>query len=74
VSLRGTRLWREAAGNCDCCGGDGVGKGGGMDKKIANLANVRQKEKREDRDNADKRGGLSPVRRSGNSDRGAMRG
>jgi hypothetical protein len=48
-------LWRGAAN--DCGGGDGNSKGGGMDKKLADLPNVRRKEMSEDQDNADKRGG-----------------
>jgi hypothetical protein len=39
-----------------------------MDRKLADLTNVRLKETREDRDNADKRGGQSPLRRLGNLD------
>jgi hypothetical protein len=76
VSSGGTRSWRGAAGHHDRGGGNGVGvgEGGGTDKKLADLANVRRKETREDRDNADERGGRSPVRRSGNLDRGVTRG
>ena len=62
------------AGDCYCGGDNGNGKGGGMDKKLVDLANVWQKEAREDQDNADKRGGRSSVRRLGNSDRGVTRG
>ncbi len=74
VSLGGTCLWRGTAGNCNRGGGNGVGEGGGMDKKLADLANKQQKETREDQDDADKRGGRSPGRRSGNLDRGITRG
>ncbi len=61
-------------GDCNHSGGDSVGKGSGTDKKLADLANVQRNKKREDRDNANKRGGRSPVRRSGNLDRGVMQG
>jgi hypothetical protein len=67
-------LWRGAAGNCNHGSGDSVGEGGGTDKKLADLANVQLKETRDDRDNADKRGGQSPVRRLGNLDRGVTQG
>ena len=74
VSLGGTCLWRGAVGDCNHGGGDSVGKGGGTDKKLADLANVRRNKKREDQDNANKRGGQSRVRRLGNLDRGVTRG
>ena len=63
-------------GDCNHGGGNSVGKGGGTgtDEKLADLANVRRNKKREDRDNANKRGGRSPVRRSGNLDRRVMQG
>ncbi len=67
-------MWRGAAGNHDRGGDNGDGKGSGTDEKLADLPNVRQKETREDRDDADERGGQTPVRRSGNSDRGVTRG
>jgi hypothetical protein len=39
------------------CGGDNSnGQGGGTNKKLADLANVRREEMREDQDNANKRG------------------
>ncbi len=72
--LGGTCSWRGAAGDCYCGGDNGNGKGGGMDKKLVDLANVWQKETREDQDNANKRGGRSSVRRLGNSDCGVTRG
>jgi hypothetical protein len=49
-------------------------RGGGMEKKLADLAIVRQKETREDQDDANERGGRSPVRRLGNLDRGVTQG
>jgi hypothetical protein len=70
----GTRSWRGAAVDRNCGGGSGVGEGGGTDEKLADLANVRRKETRKDRDNADERGRRSPVRCLGNLDRGVMRG
>ncbi len=48
ASLGGTRLWRGAVGDCYCGGENSDGKGGGTDKKLADLANVRRKEMRED--------------------------
>ncbi len=72
--LGGTCSWREAAGTCYCGGDNSNDEGGGTDKKLADLANVRRKEMREDRDDADKRGGRSPVRCLGNLDRGVTRG
>jgi hypothetical protein len=74
VLLGGTRSWRGVAGNHDHGSGDGVSKSGGTDKKLADLANVWRKETREDRGHADKRGGRSPVRCSGNLDRGVTQG
>jgi hypothetical protein len=68
------RNHRGVAGNLYCGGDNGNGEGSGTDKKLADLANVRRKETREDQDDADKRGGQSPVRRSGNSDCGVTRG
>ncbi len=67
-------MWRGAAGDRYHGGDNGNGKGSGMDKKLADLANVRQKEMREDQDDANERGGRSPVRRLGSSDRGVTRG
>ncbi len=67
-----TRSSRGAAGDRDRGGGDG--EGGGTDEKLADLTNVRRKETREDRNDADERGGRSPVRRSWNSDRGVTWG
>ncbi len=67
-------MWRGAVGDCNHGGGNSIGKGGGTDEKLANLANVWWNEKREDRDNANKRGERSPVRHSGNLDRGVMQG
>ncbi len=72
--LGGTCLWRGAAGNGYCGGDNGNGEGDGTDKKLADLANVHRKETREDRDDADERGGRSPVRCLGNLDHGVMRG
>ena len=66
-------MWRGAAGNCYCGGDNGNGKGNGMDKNLADLANMRWKETREDQDDANERGGQSPVRRSGNLDRRVTR-
>jgi hypothetical protein len=74
ASLGRTCSWRGTAGNCYCSGDKGNNKGGSMDKKLADLANMRRKETREDQDNANKRGGRSPVRRSGNLDRRVMQG
>ncbi len=76
VPLGGTCSWRGAAGDRNWGGGDGngVGEGGGTDEKLADLANLRRKETREDRDNANERGGQSPVRRLGNLDRRVTRG
>jgi hypothetical protein len=68
VPSGGTCLLRGAVGNCG--GGNGNSKGSGMDEKLGDLANMRQKETREDRDDADERGGQSPVRLSGYLDRG----
>ncbi len=60
--LGGTCLRRGAAGNRNCGGDNGNNEeGGGMDKKLADLTNVRRKETREDRDDANKRRGQSPV-------------
>jgi hypothetical protein len=42
----GTRSWRGAAGDCYCGDDNGEGEGGGTDKKLADLANVRRKETR----------------------------
>jgi hypothetical protein len=70
----GTRSWRGTAGDCYRGGGDGNDEGGSTDKKLADLANVRQKETREDQDDADERGGRSPVRSFGNLDHGVTRG
>jgi hypothetical protein len=70
----GTCLWRGAAGDPDHGSGGGIGKGGGTDEKLPDLANVQQKETREDRDNADERGRRSPVRRLENLDCGVTRG
>jgi hypothetical protein len=67
-------LVERGGGSRDCGGGDGDGEGGGTDEKLADLANVRRKETREDRDDADERGGRSPTRRLGFSDRGVTRG
>ncbi len=61
-------------GDCYRSGDNGKGKGGGMDKKLADLAKVQQKEMREDQDDANKRGGRSPVRCSGNLDGGSCGG
>ncbi len=74
VLLGGTCLWRGAVGDRDHGGGSGVGKGSGTDKKLTDLANVWQKETREDQDNANKRGRQSPVRRSGTLDCRVTRG
>ncbi len=52
-----TCLWRGAAGDCDHGGDNSDGEGGGTDKKLADLANMQRNETREDRDNANKRGG-----------------
>ena len=49
------------AGNRYRGGDNGNGEGSGTDKKLADLANVWRKETREDRDDADERGGGSPV-------------
>ncbi len=67
-------MWRGAAGNCYRDGDNGNGKGGNTDKKLADLANVRRKEMRDDQDDADKRGGQSPVRCLGKLNRGVMMG
>ncbi len=40
--------WRGAGGNCNRGGDNGSSEGGGMDKKLADLANVQRKETRED--------------------------
>jgi hypothetical protein len=61
-------LWRGAAGDHYRGGDNGNGKGGGTDKKLADLANVQRKETREDQEDAGKRGGRSPVRRLVNLD------
>ncbi len=53
--LGGTWPWRGAAGDQDRSGGNS--KGSGTYKKLADLANVRRKEMREDQDNAGKRRG-----------------
>jgi hypothetical protein len=74
ASSGGTCSWRGVADNHYHGSDSGNGKGSGMDKKLADLANVQRKEMREDQDNADKRGGQSPVRHSGNLDCGVMRG
>jgi hypothetical protein len=71
--LGGTRSWRGAAGDC-YCGGDNGNSMGGSTEELADLAKVRRKETREDQDDASKRGGQSPVRRSGNLDCGVTRG
>jgi hypothetical protein len=55
--LGGTSLWRGAVGDCYCSGDNSNGEGSGMNKKLADLANVGQEETREDQDNANKRGG-----------------
>jgi hypothetical protein len=70
----GTCSWRGAAGDCSHGGDKGNGKGGGMDKKLADLANVRRKETSEDQDNVDERGGRSPVRCMGNLNHRVMGG
>ncbi len=70
----GTRSWRGVAGDPYRGGDNGDGEGGSMDKKLADLANVWRKETREERDDADERGGRSPVRRLENLDRGVTRG
>jgi hypothetical protein len=57
ASLGGTHSWRGVAGDRNCGGDNGDGKGGGIDEKLVDLANVWQKETREDQDNANKRGG-----------------
>jgi hypothetical protein len=62
ASSGGTCSWRGAAGDCYHGGDNCNGEGGGTDEKLADLANVQQNETREDRDNADERGGRSPVR------------
>ncbi len=67
-------MWRGAEGDRYRGSDNGDGESGGTDKKLADLTNVQQKETREDRDDANERGGRSPVRRSGNSDRGVTRG
>ncbi len=74
ASLGGTCLWRGAAGNRYCGGDNSNNKGGGTDKKLADLANVQQKETREYQDDANERGGQSPVRCLGNLDCGVTRG
>jgi hypothetical protein len=48
ASSGGTRSWRGAAGDCYRGGDNGDNKGGGTDKKLVDLANVRRKETRED--------------------------
>jgi hypothetical protein len=48
ASLGGTCSWRGAAGDCDRGSDNGNNESGGTDKKLADLANVRQKETRED--------------------------
>ncbi len=63
ASLGGTRSWRGAVGDRYRGGDNGDGEGGGTDKKLADLANVRRKET-----------GRSPVRCSGNLDHGVTRG
>ena len=55
--LGGTHSWRGATGDCYCGGDNTNGKGGSTNKKLADLANVRQKETKEDQDDADERGG-----------------
>ncbi len=65
VLLGATRLLRGVAGNCNRGGGGGIGEGGGTVETLADLANVQQKEMREDQDNAVKRGRQSPVKRWG---------
>ncbi len=68
--LGGTLSWRGAAGDRDHGGSDG----GGTDEKLADLTNVWRKETKEDRDDAKEKGGQSPVKCAGNSDRGFTRG
>ncbi len=46
--LGGTCLWRGAASNRYCGGDNGNNKGRGTDKKLKDLAKVRQKERRKD--------------------------
>ncbi len=41
-------MWKGVAGDCYRGGDNGNGKGGGTDKKLADLANVQRKETRED--------------------------
>jgi hypothetical protein len=50
-------LWRGVAGNCYPGSDNSNGKGSGMDKKLADLANVWLKETREDQDDANERRG-----------------
>jgi hypothetical protein len=59
------------AGDCYQGGDNCDVKGGGTDKKLANLANVQQKETKEDQDDVNERGGQPPVRRLGNLDCGS---
>ncbi len=44
--LGGTHLWRGAVGDRYRGSDNGDGKGGGMDKKLADLANVQRKKTR----------------------------
>jgi hypothetical protein len=74
TSLGGTCSWRGAADDHYCGGDNGYGEGGCTEKKLADLANMRRKETREDSDKANKRGGQSPVRCSGNSNCGVTQG
>jgi hypothetical protein len=69
-----TCLWRGAMVDHNRGGDNGNGEGGGTDEKLADLATVWRKVTREDQDDADKRGGRSPVRRLGNLDRRVTRG
>ncbi len=62
------------AGDCYHGGDNGNDEGSGTDKKLADLANMWQKEMRENQYDANKKGGGSPVRRSGNFDRRVTRG
>ncbi len=51
----GTHSWRGTASNCYRGSDNSDGKGGGTDKKLADIDNVWRKETREDQDNANKR-------------------
>ncbi len=67
-------MWRGVAGNCNQSGDNSNGKGKVTDKKLVDLANMRQKETREDQNNVDKRKGQSHARCLGNLDCRVPRG